>query len=39
MNIVGIAAEKLKTNAPKMTPSAAAGHSFAVSFSVLTRLL
>jgi hypothetical protein len=32
MNIVGIAAEKLKNNAPKKTPSAVAGHSLAVSF-------
>jgi hypothetical protein len=39
MNIIGIAAEKLKYNAPKMTPSAAAGHSFTVSCSKLTRLL
>lgn len=30
-NFLGFAAEKLKSNAPKMTPSAAPGHSFLVS--------
>jgi hypothetical protein len=39
MNTVGIAAEKLKTNAPKKDPASLAGHSFAVSISKLTRLL